>query len=189
MSFSLDLKEFIEKAKGNVEVVTQKAAIDLLRAVIDRSPVGNPELWAANAVAVQYNKEVADLNVAMRTPENQRKNGSMKPGLLIRDGMDLTAGADYVGGHFRGNWQVSFDAAKTGTLDRIDPKGADTKNEGESVIKSFTTGVGSIWMMNNMSYSLALEYGHSSQAPAGMTRISSLEFQTFIDKAVSELPK
>ncbi|WP_443699178.1 hypothetical protein [Pseudomonas sp.] len=190
MSFSLDLKEFIEKAKGNVEVVIQKTAIDLLSAVVDRSPVGNPELWASNAVATQYNNEVARLNVEARNnPDNLSKSGRMKPGRLIKDSMDLTAGADYVGGRFRGNWQVSFDTAITGELDRIDPKGSASKGDGSAVIQGFTTEVGTIWMMNNQPYAQALEYGHSTQAPAGMVRISTLEVQQFINKAVSELPK
>lgn len=190
MSFSLDLKEIIEKAKGNVEEVTKKATIDLLALVVEKSPVGKPELWAVNSVAAQYNEEVARLNVEMRNdPANLRKNGSMKPGLLIKDGMDLAAGKGYVGGRFRGNWQVSFDTPKSGTLERIDPKGAATTNEGSAIIYGFTAEVGTIWMMNNVVYGQALEYGHSTQAPAGMVRISALSFQTFVDKAVSELSR
>lgn len=189
MSFALDLKAFAEKANANAETVIKKVAIDLLGAVVDRSPVGNPELWAANATATQYNNEVARLNAELRNdPANLSKNGRMKPGRLIKDGMDLVAGGDYVGGRFRGNWQVSFDTAKTGTLERIDPSGNDSKGEGAGVIQGFTTQVGTIWMMNNLAYSTSLEYGHSTQAPAGMVRISVLEMQMFIDKAVSELP-
>lgn len=189
MTFSLDLKAFAEKAKGNAETVIKKVAIDLLGAVVDRSPVGNPELWAANATATQYNNEVARLNAELRTdPANLTKNGRMKPGRLIKDSMDLTAGGGYVGGRFRGNWQVSFDVAKTGTLERIDPTGQDSKGEGVGVIQGFTTQVGTIWMMNNLPYSQRLEYGHSSQAPAGVVRVSVLEVQMFIDKAIGELP-
>lgn len=189
MSFALDLKAFAEKANANAELVIQKVAIDLLAAVVDRSPVGNPELWAANATATQYNNEVARLNAELRNdPANLTKNGRMKPGRLIKDGMDLVAGGDYVGGRFRGNWQVSFDVAKTGTLERIDPTGRESKGEGVSVIQGFTTQVGTIWMMNNLPYGQPLEYGHSTQAPAGMVRISVLEVQMFITKAVSELP-
>lgn len=189
MSFALDLKAFAEKAQGNAEFVVQKVAIDLLGAVVDRSPVGNPELWAANATATQYNNEVARLNAEIRNdPANLSKNGRLKPGRLIKDGMDLTAGAGYVGGRFRGNWQVSFDTAKTGTLERIDPTGQDSKGDGATVIQGFTTQVGTIWMMNNLPYAQPLEYGHSSQAPAGMVRISVLEVQMFISKAISELP-
>jgi len=189
MSFSLDLKAFAEKAKGNAEIVIKKVAIDLLGAVVDRSPVGNPELWAANATATQYNNEVSRLNAELRNdPANLTKNGRMKPGRLIKDGMDLTAGGGYVGGRFRGNWQVSFDVAKTGTLERIDPSGNDSKGEGADVIQGFTTQVGTIWMMNNLPYAQRLEYGHSSQAPAGVVRVSVLEVQMFIDKAIGELP-
>jgi len=189
MSFSLDLKAFAEKANANAETVIKKVAIDLLGAVVDRSPVGNPELWAANATATQYNNEVSRLNAELRSdPANLTKNGRMKPGRLIKDGMDLVAGGDYVGGRFRGNWQVSFNTAKTGTLERIDPTGRESIGEGVGVIQGFTTQVGTIWMMNNLPYAQPLEYGHSSQAPAGMVRISVLEVQMFIDKAVSELP-
>ena len=189
MSFALDLKAFAAKAEANAETVIKKVAIDLLGAVVDRSPVGNPELWAANATATQYNNEVARLNAELRAdPANLSKNGRMKPGRLIKDGMDLTAGAGYVGGRFRGNWQVSFDVAKTGTLERIDPTGQESKGAGAALIQGFTSDVGSIWMINALPYAQPLEYGHSSQAPAGCVRISVLEVQMFIDKAVSELP-
>jgi hypothetical protein len=55
------------------------------------------------------------------------------------------------------------------------------------VIQGFTTQVGTIWLMNNLPYAQPLEYGHSSQAPAGMVRISVIEVQMFISKAISEL--
>ena len=191
MSFSLDLKAFVEKAKGNVEQVIQKTSIDLLSAVVDRSPVGNPELWAINATATQYNAEVERLNTEMRNdPRNLSKNGRMKPGRLIRDGMDLVAGKDYVGGRFRGNWQVSFDTAITGNIERIDPKSNHTRDAGAALIQTFTTEVGSIWMMNNLPYGPRLEYeGWSNQAPEGMVRVSVTEAQTFVNNAVSELSK
>lgn len=189
MTFSLDLKAFAEKATINAETVITKVAIDLLAKVVDRSPVGNPELWAANSVATQYNKEVADLNAALRNdPANLNKRGLFKPGVKINDGMDLVTGKGYVGGRFRGNWQVSFDTPKAGVLDRIDPLGDDTKAAGAAVIQGFTSGVSTIWLMNNIVYSLALEYGHSTQAPAGMTRISVLDAQAYINDAIAELP-
>jgi hypothetical protein len=191
MSFSLDLKAFVEKAKGNVEQVIQKTSIDLLTAVVDRSPVGNPELWAINATATQYNAEVERLNAEMRNdPSNLSKNGRMKPGRLIRDGMDLVAGKEYVSGRFRGNWQVSFNTAITENIERIDPKGSASKSAGAALIQTFTTEVGTIWMMNNLPYGPRLEYeGWSSQAPAGMVQVSVTEAQTFVNNAVSELSK
>jgi len=189
MSFALDLKAFAEKANANAETVIKKVAIDLLNDVIDRSPVGKPEIWAANAVARQYNDEVARLNAELRNdPANLNKRGLFKPGIKINDSMDLVAGKGYVGGRFRGNWQVSFDTPKSGVLDRIDKSGDDTKAAGAAVIQGFTSGVSTIWLMNNIVYSLALEYGHSTQAPAGMTRISVLDAQAYINDAIAELP-
>lgn len=191
MSFSFDLKAFVEKAKGNAEQVVKKVSIDLLAAIVDRSPVGNPELWAANSVAVQYNNEVNRLNAAIRAnTDNLGKSGRVKPGRLIKDGMDLSAGKGYVGGRFRGNWQVSFETAKTGTLEQIDPTGAKSKGQGAAIIQTFTLGIGSIWLMNNLPYGHRLEYeGWSSQAPAGMVGISVTEFQSFVSNAVAELSK
>lgn len=45
MAFALDLSKFIEKAQGNAETVVRKVGIDMLAKVVDRSPVGNPDLW------------------------------------------------------------------------------------------------------------------------------------------------
>ena len=210
MSFSLDLKAFADKAKGNVEQVVKKVSIDLLSAVVDRSPVGNPELWAANIQHRQANTAAADAydyNVAIRntvinlTGSNFTKSGKLKRGVKYAKKLTktervqnfningLVTGKDYVGGRFRGNWQVSFEVGETGVLDLIDPRGASAKSSGMQVIEQFKIGVSSIWMMNNLPYGPRLEYeGWSSQAPAGMVRISTTEFQTFVNKAVAELP-
>jgi hypothetical protein len=191
MSFSLDLKAFVEKAKLNAETVVKKVSLDLAYSVIDRSPVGNPELWASNAVATEYNNEVKRLNVeARRNPENLTKAGRLRPGRLIKDGMDLSSGKDYVGGRFRGNWQVSFDVPETGQLERIDPRGAQSKDSAALVIQSFDSEVGTIWMTNNLPYGPRLEYeGWSKQAPAGMVRVSVAEWQTYVNDAVAGLDK
>lgn len=189
MSFSIDIREFVEKTKSDLEEVVKKTAIDLLTSVIDRSPVGNPELWAVNATAAQYNEEVRKLNTELRNdPANLTKNGRLKPGRLIKDGMDLVAGKDYVGGRFRGNWQVSFDTAITTSIDRIDQKSSATRDAGAALIQTFTIGKGAIWITNNLPYGPRLEYeGWSNQAPSGMVQITVTEFQMYINKAVSEL--
>lgn len=191
MSFTLDLARFVEKAKGNAEIVVQKVAIDLISAVIDRSPVGNPELWAANKQASEYNLEVLRYNNELRSdPANLNKAGRLKKGLKVNDSMDLVSGDGYVGGRFRGNWQVTFETMATGTLERIDPQGANTKNAAAGVVMSFTSAVGTIWAVNNLPYGPRLEFeGWSSQAPAGMVRISVNEFQIFVNRAVAGLPQ
>lgn len=202
MSFSLDISRFAEKAKANTELVVKKIAIDMLSKIVDRSPVGNPELWAANKAAV-YARETHNLFVgAINTdinsnPANFTKKGNLKGSVrLAREKSQrslkklypLAAGKNYVGGRFRGNWQVAFNIAPTGELERIDAQGNETKQAGAAVIQTFNSEVGSIWLMNNLAYGPPLEYGHSSQAPAGMVRITVAEFQSFVDRAVQELP-
>jgi hypothetical protein len=191
MSFSLDLAKFVEKAKGNTHEVVQKTAIGLISAVIDRSPVGNPELWAANKTAAEYNLEVVRYNQSLReNPENLTKAGRLKRGLKVNDSMDIKAPDGYVGGRFRGNWQVTFDVKAGGTLERIDPQGDETKAAAQGVVLGFTSDVGTIWAVNNLPYGPRLEFeGWSSQAPAGMVRISVAEFQSFVNAAARELPQ
>lgn len=147
MSFELDLRAFIEKAKGNSEQVVRKVGIDMLARIIDRSPVGNPDLWKD-------------------TPP---------PG--------------YVGGRFRGNWQVTFGAQAVGETGRIDKNGGETLRAGQAVLAAYRAGVNSIWLTNTVPYAVPLEYGHSSQAPAGMVRVTAAEFQQFVDRAVQELDR
>jgi len=191
MSFSLQLAEFIEKAKGNTEQAVQKTAIDLISAVIDRSPVGNPELWASNQTAREYNLEVVRFNASLRDdPNNLTKAGRLKRGLKVNDSMDIISPDGYVGGRFRGNWQVTFDTKATGQLERIDPQGDSTKSAASQVVLGFTSEVGTIWAVNNLPYGPRLEFeGWSSQAPSGMVRISVAEFQTYVNRAVASLPQ
>ena len=90
---------------------------------------------------------------------------------------------NYVGGLFRGNWQVSFDIPVTNAIDRIDPTGMDTLKDGIEQIGKFTSDVKSVYFTNNLSYSVALEFGHSTQAPNGMVRIAALNAQVHFENA------
>lgn len=95
----------------------------------------------------------------------------------------------YVGGRFRGNWQVSFDAPTITEISRIDAAGSATLSAGQAVIQAYHSTVGSIWLMNNVAYAQRLEYGHSSQAPAGVVRVTVAEFQMFVNRAAQELSR
>ena len=90
---------------------------------------------------------------------------------------------NYVGGRFRGNWQVSFDIPITNEIDRIDPTGMEALKEGIEQIGKFTSDVKSVYFTNNLSYSVALEFGHSTQAPNGMVRIAALNAQVHFENA------
>lgn len=147
MSFEIDLRAFIEKAKGNSELVVRKVGTDMLARVINRSPVGNPDLWESPP----------------------------PPG--------------YVGGRFRGNWQVTFGAQATGETGRVDPNGASTLQAGQAVLAAYQGSVNSIWLTNTVPYAYRLEMGWSNQAPQGMARITAAEFQQFVNRAAQELDR
>jgi hypothetical protein len=211
MSFSLDLKAFVENAKANAEMIVKKVSLDLVYSVIDRSPVGNPELWAANLAyrdktgraADDYDFKVAARNTVINlTESNFTKYGNLRKGVKYAkpltkaervqnfDVNGLVSGKDYVGGRFRGNWLVSFDAPKTESIDLVDPRGVEAKGDAAALIQSFDSEIGTIWIMNNLPYGPRLEYeAWSKQAPAGMVRVSVTEFQTYVNKAVAELNK
>lgn len=48
-SFALQLQKFAEKAKANADLVVQKVTLDVAKSVIEKSPVGNPDLWKSPA--------------------------------------------------------------------------------------------------------------------------------------------
>ena len=191
MSFSLDLSKFVEKAKGNTHQVVQKTAINLISAVIDRSPVGNPELWAENKTAAEYNLEVVRYNQSLRdSPENLTKAGRLRRGLKVNDSMDIKAPDGYVGGRFRGNWQVTFDVKATGTLERIDPQGDDTKAAARGVVLGFTSDVGTIWAVIGSETEVQLTAGGSPLALAdGQTIAEALDVQLLAPRATVRAPK
>jgi len=104
---------------------------------------------------------------------------------------DLWAGPapkGYVGGRLRANWIVSLNAPNPATTAAIDKSGAPTIEKGIAVI-SHADGEQDVWMTNNLPYALAIEYGHSGQAPAGMVRVSLADAQRFLAEAVASLPK
>lgn len=43
--FTLRIREFAEKAKGNMDAVVVKTTTDIASRIVERSPVGNPDNW------------------------------------------------------------------------------------------------------------------------------------------------
>lgn len=205
-SFALDINRWIEKAKGRADIVVQKVSIDLLRSVVEMSPVGNPELWAANRSAV-YGRETYNLFVEAQNADVERYNaglasqgesayrgqrltGALKPAKRVSAKklakmFPLRAGKGYVGGRFKGNWQVSINQVPVGETGRIDPSGTQTLAAGRAVAHTAIAGH-TIYLQNNVPYAIALEYGWSKQAPAGMVRVTVAQFQHIVDQSARE---
>lgn len=189
-AFLTEITAFVNKAKANQEAVVRSVGIKILDQLVMMSPVGNPELWAVNQTAVQYNKAVSEWNESqLSNPENLTKTGRLKKKARLVDGMDTKAPPGYTGGRFRGNWQVSFDAPTTDETGRVDKTGNLTKAAGNYTLSLFKVGMKAIYFCNNVPYAYPLEMGHSTQAPGGMVRVTAAEFQRYFEEATREVTK
>lgn len=96
--------------------------------------------------------------------------------------------AGYVGGRLRANWFVGLGAPNVAVVAKIDAGGQSTINAGAADIAR-ADGDQPIYITNSLPYAIPVEYGHSSQAPTGMVRVTVAEWQGFVDQAVRSLPK
>ncbi|PWK42213.1 hypothetical protein [Pseudomonas sp. OV226] len=203
-SFAENIRQFAEQAKSGLDATFREIVIEIGSSVIRMSPVGNPEIWAANVAHRQTNTAAADAydaHVEVRnvikslTPSNFTKGGNLKRSVkyakpLTKTERDqnfnvngLVAGKDYVGGRFRGNWQFSIDTPADGVVDQIDPSGNVSVAVLRAQVQSLTIGQ-TAYLVNNLPYAVPLEYGHSKQAPGGMVRITLARFQQIVDEAI-----
>ncbi|MBP1034836.1 hypothetical protein J8631_04600 [Serratia fonticola] len=187
-AFVQAITAFVDKAKANQAQVVRATGIRILAQLVQMSPVGNPELWEVNSTAVAYNQAVFDHNEAQRQDSaNLTPTGKLKKRARVSDSMGIRAPPGYSGGRFRGNWQVSFDSPADGETGRIDKSGGATLGAGNLVIEQFRIGMQAIYFVNNVPYAYRLEFGHSTQAPGGMVRITAADFQRHFSAAVSEI--
>lgn len=187
-AFMKAITAFVDKAKANQAQVVRATGIRILTQLIQMSPVGNPDLWEVNATARAYNDAVAEHNDTQRNdPANLTPTGRLKKRARVSDSMDIKAPAGYTGGRFRGNWQVGLDAAPQGETGQVDKSGGKALAAGTLVIERFRVGMQAVYFTNNVPYAYPLEFGHSSQAPGGMVRITAADFQRHFQAAVSEV--
>lgn len=203
-SFALSLAEFAAQATEAIDATLREIIIEVGSSVIRMSPVGNPEIWAANVAHRSANTRAADdydFKVAIRntvinlTDSNFTKSGKLKAGVkyakpLTKAERDqnfnvngLVAGKAYIGGRFRANWHLSINVVENVTFDEVDPSGNETIAALVSAVSDFTAGQVA-YLINNLPYATPLEYGHSKQAPGGMVRITVARFQQIVDEAI-----
>lgn len=95
----------------------------------------------------------------------------------------------YVGGTARGNWNASIGKIDS-TIDKNSiyrRGGAANVQDKLSVAVSKASG-NMFYLTNSVPYIMRLEYqGWSTQAPAGMVRVSVLEFHEALRKAIAAL--
>ncbi|MEN5258630.1 hypothetical protein [Pseudomonas protegens] len=203
-SFAENIRQFAEQAQAGIDATFREIVIEIGSSVIRMSPVGNPEIWAANVAhrasntraADDYDFKVAVRNTLINLDEiNFTKAGKLRRGVkyakpLTKTERDqnfnvngLVAGKDYVGGRFRGNWQFSIDTPAEGVLDQVDPAGGVTLAKLRLQVGQLTVRQ-TAYIVNNLPYAVPLEYGHSKQAPGGMVRITLARFHQIVDEAI-----
>lgn len=87
----------------------------------------------------------------------------------------------YVGGSLRGAWQASIGSPDLSKNNRVDSNGGPTISEVSQVTSAFKIGQ-SFYLTNPLPYAYRVEYGWSTQAPAGMVRTNVMKAQAVLDK-------
>jgi len=103
--------------------------------------------------------------------------------IIIEVGNSLIRMSPVDTGRFRGNWHLSIDVVESVTFDDADPNGQEAMAALVSAVSDFTAGQAA-YIINNLPYAIPLEYGHSTQAPKGMVRVTLARFQQIVNEAV-----
>lgn len=203
-SFAAQIQAFASQAQQAIDLTMREIIIELGSSVIRMSPVGNPEIWAANvehrtknrAEADAYDAHVEVRNVIKSlTPSNFTRNGNLKRGVRYAKPLTkaerlqnfnvngLVSGKDHVGGRFRGNWMFSIGSPDESTTEEVDPSGR--KSTARIVSGAIEFQAGDVaYITNSLPYAIPLEFGHSTQAPGGMVRITVARFQQIVLEAI-----
>ena len=78
-------------------------------------------------------------------------------------------------GRFRGNWQIDVSIVPEGWAEQFDRGGQATIDKGRAGLAAYKLGQ-TISIRNNLPYAVALENGHSGQAPTGVVKVTVVEF-------------
>lgn len=172
--WSHSLTDFADQAGEDITQMARAIGIAMLTEVVNRSPVGNPDLWEANKALRSKNTALADAydaNVDARNASNTGRKKFKK--LTQRERKEnfyvdaKAAGKGYIGGTFRGSHLVSIGAPDMTVTDNIDPSGRETISKGSMLIKA-SGQFPVIYIQTNSPYGEMLELGHSTQAPGGV---------------------
>ena len=172
--WSHSLTDFADQAGEDITQMARAIGIAMLTEVVNRSPVGNPDLWEANKALRSKNTALADAydaNVDARNASNTGRKKFKK--LTQRERKEnfyvdaKAAGKGYIGGTFRGSHMVSIGAPDLTVVENVDPSGSETINKGAMLIRA-SGQFPVIYIQTNSPYGEMLELGHSTQAPGGV---------------------
>lgn len=91
-------------------------------------------------------------------------------------------------GRFRGNWQVAIGTIPDGTVEIDDKAGTATLAKVQAEALGLKAGE-TIFLVNNLPYARALEYGLSQQAPGGMIRLTVQRWKPIVEAVAQQLSR
>ncbi len=141
-SFSANIAAYAKRTGQQIDNAVREVVLTCAALVDERSPVGQPDIWAANV---------------------KRASHGLPP---------LPAG--YLGGHFRANNQYRFGGLPSGEIEGEDPSGSATMAKIEAEVL-MSPAAGMHYIANNVPYAMALENGHSTQAPQGIYGLAAID--------------
>lgn len=86
-------------------------------------------------------------------------------------------------GRFKANWQFTVDQPSNKSLIEYDKEGSEAIGRLVAAVNTMELGH-KAFIVNNLVYSIPLEYGYSKKAPSGIVRVTLAKFQSIIDIAV-----
>lgn len=101
-------------------------------------------------------------------------------------GSQATSSGDDKSGYARGNWSHSVSQPDQGVFDSRDESGSASIARIRESIPADAAGKVH-YIQNCVPYIMALEEGHSSQAPHGMAAATAAEFEGIVQKALAGL--
>ena len=180
--FSVDLSAYARRAKGNMHSIVRKTLLDLGTSLVEMSPVGDRERWAANEI-VLLKRETYQVFLESQGKKRVTAN-------TLKRKFPTSGPKGYVGGRFRANWQLGEGAPVTGELYSKDDASFPGPSEILANIDAAITlnpGGKVFFFCNNLPYAQRLEGGWSSQAPAGMVGITAMKFRAIVEDAAAEV--
>lgn len=91
-------------------------------------------------------------------------------------------------GRARGAWQCAIGSIPAGQVNHLDKTGTETIARINAAVAPAKAG-NVVYLVANLPYINALEYGHSKQAPNGMVRLTVAEFNAAVERAAQSVPK
>jgi len=176
--FEIKMKMLMDRTERNLAAFVRESVIEIASRIVQRSPVGNPDLWGVNDVTM--------MNREMYQVWREQAGKKRVSGKTLSRKFKSKAPKGYVGGRFRGNWQYGNNRKPVGDLPDIDSSGASSMGRIETGV-STSPPFAVHYITNNLPYAMALERGHSSQAPQGIVGLVALEVNGIADSALEKI--